>query len=124
MSTDHLIDRPAYATQCPRCKERVLVAMDGGLSVTTDVIPASINAEIAAWLTKRYAWEIIRDPYPGQTHLRFRGLARIKAGRDLPVVLAHECPDGTRPVIPWHIPPPRPSAPKAPAVTTDGTVPF
>lgn len=124
MSTSHLIDRPAYADKCPRCKARVLVAMDGGLDVTTEVIPADVNAEIAAWLAKRYAWEIIRDPDLGQTRLRFRGLARIKAGRGYPVVLAHECPDGTRPVIPWHIPPPKPSAPKAPAVITDGTVPF
>lgn len=124
MSTEHLIDRPAYAGRCPSCRAAVLIAVDGGLDVTTEIIPASVNAEITAWLTRRYAWEIIRDPDTRQTRLRFRGLARIKAGRSHPVVLAHECPDGRRPVIPWAIPPPKPSPGKIPAVTDDAPVPF
>lgn len=127
MSTEHLIDRPAYADQCARCKAPILIAMDGGLNVAADIIPADVNAEIAAWLTKRWSWNVIRDPDTRQTHLRFRGLAQVKAGRPYPVVTGHRCPDGAFAFNPWRAPPPskpKPAARKTPAVNNDAPVPF
>jgi hypothetical protein len=120
----HLIDRIALAGKCPRCNNRVLVAIDGGLDIAADPDALDIRAEAAARLSGLVIVDLER--YDGRrSYLRYRDLRRMKRPRILPVLAQHRCADGTIPHIPWEIPAPRarPSPRKA-AVNTTAPVPF
>lgn len=87
--TEHLINRPAKLTQCSRCDAVTMTGITGGLTVTVDVKPLTINGEIAALLTGRMTFALHAIGH--SVHLELRGLTEIRAGRSHSVVALHQC---------------------------------
>jgi hypothetical protein len=104
--SDHLISRPAYSAPCTACQQRLILAIDGGLTIAADPAPLSVNEEIAARLTKRGVYDLVKIP-GSKTWLIHRDIFRVKAGRTYPVLGDHACPVVHHPLNPWRIPPQR-----------------
>ena len=123
---DHLISRPAYTAPCTSCGERILIAIDSGLTIYADPTALGINAEIAARLTGRGVYDLTRT-LSGKTYLAARDIFRSRVIREYPVVADHRCIPGHRPASGWKPPPMRSYLlhPKTPrAVTVTGEIPF
>jgi hypothetical protein len=124
VSTGHLIDRPVQARTCPRCNNRVLVAIDAGTTISADPDALDIHAEAKARITGLVVVDLER--YDGRrAYLRYRNTWRMRRPRTIPVLAQHQCPDGTRPLIPWETPGPDNRPPPRPRqIITTGKVPF
>lgn len=124
--SDHLISRPAYSAPCTACRQRLILAIDGGLTIAADPQPLTVNEEIAAHLTHRGAYDLIKTP-GAKTWLIHRDIFRVKAGRTHPVLGDHACPAARHPLNPWRIPPQRaaPSRPREKQARPDtAPIPF
>lgn len=105
--SDHLIDRPARLTKCHGCGRHILAAIDGGLTVAADPGNIPLNAEIAARLAGRSAYDVITIGM--RVYLAYRDMFRISVQRGT-VVADHGCG-----AIPRYqlIPPKKPAVKKA-----------
>jgi len=122
----HLISRPAYTAPCTSCSERILIAIDGGLTVYADPAALGIHAEIAARLTGRGVYDFTRTP-GGKTYLITRDVFRARASREHPVVADHACISGRQPGNGWQPPPMRGHQPRPKtlhAIADTGEIPF
>jgi hypothetical protein len=92
--TQYLITEPVKLAQCTRCNNPVIHAVTGGLTTITDVIPLTVNEEIAVIMTGRTTFDLQSSGI--RAYLEWRDITRIRAGRRYPVVAAHQCGPGGR----------------------------
>lgn len=124
MSTTHLIDRPVQGRKCATCREYVLVAIDGGIDIAASPDALDIRAEAAARITGLAIVDLVK--YDRRySYLRYRNIWRMQRPRTGIILAQHQCPDGTRPHIPWETPDPSKLPPPKPRrINTSITVPF
>lgn len=93
--TEYLINRPARLTTCPTCNQPTLAAISGGLTISADPKPLTINQEIAALLTNRPTYDILTHGFPKRIYLEWRSTTRIKNKHRHTVVAEHPCRTAT-----------------------------
>jgi hypothetical protein len=121
--SDSLISRPAQPRPCPRCRARLLVAIDLGLTIRAGAALLDLAAEITARLAGLPTFDV--SSVSGKPYLWYRDISRIRLPRKYPVVGGHKCPDGKEVFVQWEIPAAR-TEPARPPVQFNPTekVPF
>lgn len=93
----YLISRPMQLQPCTRCAAHILVAIDQGTTIRTDIHSLNIHAEIAALLCGKATYEIWTEG-SRKAYIHHRHIFRIASGnRENAIVADHVCPDGQRP---------------------------